>query len=99
MILALNAIVKNCKLFFYYLQKKLISIETIANMTLQEWKTLKNIKTLGELAKTLKVADSKNPSRLVHRWLNGTSFPRKHHLDMIYKATNGKVTANDFFTQ
>tara|TARA_R100000458_G_C8242003_1_gene220788 strand:- start:1024 stop:1269 length:246 start_codon:yes stop_codon:yes gene_type:complete len=81
------------------LQKKLISVETIANMTLQEWKTLKNIKTLGELAKTLKVADSKNPSRLVQRWLNGTSFPRKHHLDMIFKATNGKVTANDFFTQ
>tara|TARA_Y100001970_G_scaffold103753_1_gene130080 strand:+ start:1413 stop:1658 length:246 start_codon:yes stop_codon:yes gene_type:complete len=80
------------------LQKKLISVETIANMTLQEWKTLKNIKTLGELANKIGVNKSKNPARLVQRWLDGTSYPRKRHLDMIFKATNGKVTANDFFT-
>tara|TARA_R100000781_G_scaffold22955_1_gene16961 strand:- start:53 stop:298 length:246 start_codon:yes stop_codon:yes gene_type:complete len=81
------------------LQKKLISIETNANMTLSEWKTLKNIQTLTALANKLGVNNSKNPARLVQRWLDGSSYPRKHHLDIIFKATNGKVTANDFFTQ
>ena len=68
-------------------------------MTLQEWKTLKNIDTLAELANKIGVNTSKNPARLVQRWLDGSSYPRKYHLDMILKATNGKVTANDFFTQ
>ena len=67
-------------------------------MTLNEWKTLENIQTLSELAKRLKVAESSNPARLVQRWLNGSSMPRNHHLSLIFKATNGKVTANDFLT-
>ena len=68
-------------------------------MTLQEWKTLKKIDTLAELANKIGVNTSKNPARLVQRWLDCSSYPRKHHLDMILKATNCKVTANDFFTQ
>lgn len=80
------------------LQIKLINIEIFA-MTLKEWQILENIKTLSELAIRLKVAESSNPSRLVQRWVNGSSFPRKHHLHSILKATNGKVTANDFLTQ
>lgn len=67
-------------------------------MTLKEWKTLENIKSFAQLAERLGVNTSKNPSRLVQRWVQGTSYPRKFHLDLILKATNGKVTANDFFT-
>ena len=77
----------------------LIRVEKKANMTLQEWQIVQNIKTLGELAKRLQVADSKNPARLVHRWIKGNSFPSQKNLAIIFKATNGKVTANDFFTQ
>lgn len=79
------------------MQIKLIRIE-IFSMTLKEWQILENIKTLSELAKRLKVAESTNPARLVQRWLNGESMPRNHHLSLIFKATNGKVTANDFLT-
>ena len=53
----------------------------------------------GELAKRLQVADSKNPARLVHRWIKGNSFPSQKNLAIIFKATNGKVTPNDFLTQ
>jgi hypothetical protein len=68
-------------------------------MTLQEWQIIENIKTLGELANRLKVADSTNPARLVQRWIKGNSFPSQKNLAIIYKATNGKVTPNDFLTQ
>ncbi|MAG25099.1 hypothetical protein CMI47_05915 [Candidatus Pacearchaeota archaeon] len=68
-------------------------------MTLQEWKILQNIKSLGELAKKLKVADTTNPARLVHRWIKGEAFPTQKNLALIFKATNGKVTPTDFLTQ
>lgn len=77
----------------------LIGIEKKANMTLYEWQVIQNIKTLGELAKRLKVADSRNPARLVHRWIKGSAFPSQKNLALIFKATNGKVTPNDFLTQ
>lgn len=31
----------------------------------------------------------------VHRWVNGRRFPL-YHLEQIRRATNGKVTADDF---
>lgn len=68
-------------------------------MTLQEFKIIENIETLTELAKRLKVSDHSNPSRLVQRWINGTSFPNQKHLLIIYSATNGKVTPTDFLTR
>ena len=77
----------------------LIRVEKNAIMTLQEWQIVQNIKTLGELANRLKVADSTNPARLVHRWIKGSAFPSQKNLAIIYKATNGKVTPNDFLTQ
>ena len=55
-------------------------------MTLKEWQILENIKTLSELAKRLKVAESSNPARLVQRWLNGESMPRNHHLSLILRS-------------
>ena len=77
----------------------LIRVEKNAIMTLQEWQIVHNIKTLGELAKRLQVADSTNPARLVHRWIKGSAVPSQKNLAIIYKATNGKVTPNDFLTQ
>ena len=77
----------------------LISLEKKATMTLKEYQILENIKTLGELAKRLRVDDTTTPARLVHRWLNGTAFPTQKNLALIFKATNGKVTPNDFLPQ
>ena len=68
-------------------------------MTLHEWQILEQIQTLGELAKRLMVADTTNPSMLVHKWIKGKSFPSKKNLEKIMKATKGKVTPNDFLTQ
>lgn len=67
-------------------------------MKLLDWQKRENIKTLIELAEKLGVTDTSNPSRLVHRWLNGESIPRKKQLEKIKEATNGQVTPNDFFS-
>ena len=49
-------------------------------MQLSEFYKTSKAKNLKELAEILGVSDNINPSRLVQRWMNGTSFPRKHHL-------------------
>ncbi len=67
-------------------------------MHLSELYKTSKAKNLKELAEILGVSDNINPSRLVQRWMNGTSFPRKHHLLKIYRATNGQVTPTDFIT-
>ena len=76
-----------------------ISLDKKSTMTLREYKTLENIKTLGELAKRLRVGGGINPAKLVHNWITGKYSPNKKNLHTIMKATNGKVTPNDFLTQ
>ena len=34
----------------------------------------------------------------VIKWIYGKRFPRHHHLKRILQVTDGKVTANDFYT-
>ena len=90
-----------CYLYIFTLltlQFVLINIEKKATMTLKEWKILENIQTLKDLAKRLNVLGSTNPSKLVHNWIEGKTFPSKKHLNLILAATKGKVTPNDFLT-
>ena len=68
-------------------------------MTLSEWSTLNNIKSLPQLAKKLQVSDTTNPARLVQNWLTGRYKPSPINMQKILKATNGKVTPNDFYPQ
>jgi hypothetical protein len=68
-------------------------------MTLNDWKSLENIQSLPELAERLQVANRINPAKLVHNWLTGKAIPNRENMKLIKQATDGKVTANDFFTQ
>ena len=68
-------------------------------MLLLEWQTLEKIPSLPKLAERLGVADTTNPARLVHNWIKGRSIPTGKNMNKIIKATNGKVTPNDFYSQ
>ena len=68
-------------------------------MKLNDWKIHENIKSLPDLAKRLGVAERINPARLVHNWLTGRAIPNKKHMQIIMKATNGRVTPIDFYSQ
>ncbi len=67
-------------------------------MTLKEWKITQNIHSFRELAEKLGVNSSRNPARLVQRWVQGDSIPREKHLKIIMRVTDGKVTPNDFIS-
>ena len=68
-------------------------------MLLQEWQILEKIPSLPKLAERLGVADTTTPARLVHNWIKGRAIPSSKNMNKIMKATNGKVSPNDFYTQ